>query len=138
LLRRVALVRTDVSEEPGASFIRVTKLGALGTTQAATSNRVRRENLKSYAVNIVLRSLILSILMMEAILSSETWVLIKATRRHIPADGTLHAKMLSTEVHRQSSKVVSLPTASIMRHAVAQCLRHYATSRRSRIRDLMT
>jgi hypothetical protein len=38
-LRRVALVRTDVSEEPGASFIRVTKIGALGTTQAATSNR---------------------------------------------------------------------------------------------------
>jgi hypothetical protein len=34
----VALVRTDVSEEPGAS-IRVTKIGELGTTQAATSNR---------------------------------------------------------------------------------------------------
>jgi hypothetical protein len=31
LLRRVALVRTDVSEEPGASFIRVTKIGELGT-----------------------------------------------------------------------------------------------------------
>jgi hypothetical protein len=39
MLRRVAFVRTDVSEEPGASFIRVTKIGALGTTQAATSNR---------------------------------------------------------------------------------------------------
>jgi predicted proteasome-type protease len=39
LLRRVALVRTDVSEEPGASFIRVAKIGALGTTQAVTSNR---------------------------------------------------------------------------------------------------
>jgi hypothetical protein len=39
LLRRVALVRTDVSEVPGASFIRVTKIGELGTTQAATSNR---------------------------------------------------------------------------------------------------
>jgi hypothetical protein len=39
LLRRVALVRTDVSVEPGASFIRVTKIGAVGTTQAATSNR---------------------------------------------------------------------------------------------------
>jgi hypothetical protein len=38
LLRRVAVVRTDVSEEPGASFIRVTKIGELGTTQAATSN----------------------------------------------------------------------------------------------------
>jgi hypothetical protein len=35
----VALVRTDVSEEPGASFIRVTKIGELGTTQAATSKR---------------------------------------------------------------------------------------------------
>jgi hypothetical protein len=39
LLRSVALVRTDVSEEPGASFIRDTKIGELGTTQAATSNR---------------------------------------------------------------------------------------------------
>jgi hypothetical protein len=39
MLRRVALVRIDVSEEPGTSFIRVTKIGALGTTQAATSNR---------------------------------------------------------------------------------------------------
>jgi hypothetical protein len=39
LLRRVALVRTDVSEKPGASFIRVTKICELGTTQAAISNR---------------------------------------------------------------------------------------------------
>jgi hypothetical protein len=39
LLRRVAHVRTDVSEEPGASFIRVTKIGEQGTTEAATSNR---------------------------------------------------------------------------------------------------
>jgi hypothetical protein len=39
MLRCVALVRTDVSEEPGASFIRVTRIGELGTTKAATSNR---------------------------------------------------------------------------------------------------
>jgi hypothetical protein len=39
MLRRVALVRTDVSEEPGASFIRVTRIGELGTTLAVTSNR---------------------------------------------------------------------------------------------------
>jgi hypothetical protein len=45
----VALVRTDVSEEHGASFIRVTKIGELGTTQAATSNRrtLRRVFLRS-------------------------------------------------------------------------------------------
>jgi hypothetical protein len=39
MLRRVALVRTDVSEEPSASFIRVTRIDELGTTQAATNNR---------------------------------------------------------------------------------------------------
>jgi hypothetical protein len=35
----VWLVRTDVSEEPSASIIRVTTIGELGTTLAATSNR---------------------------------------------------------------------------------------------------
>jgi hypothetical protein len=49
MLRRVALVRTDVLEEPGASFIRVTKIGELGTTQEDTILHIhRRENLKSY------------------------------------------------------------------------------------------
>jgi hypothetical protein len=39
MLRRVALVRTYVSEEPSASFIRVTRIGELGTTLAVASNR---------------------------------------------------------------------------------------------------
>jgi hypothetical protein len=39
MLRPVALVRTDVSEERSASFIRVTRIGELGTTLAVTSNR---------------------------------------------------------------------------------------------------
>jgi hypothetical protein len=39
LLRRVALVRTDVLEELSAFFIRVTRIGELGTTLAVTSNR---------------------------------------------------------------------------------------------------
>jgi hypothetical protein len=39
MLRRVALVRTDVSEELSASFIRVTRIGELATTLAVTSNR---------------------------------------------------------------------------------------------------
>jgi hypothetical protein len=39
MLRRVALVRADVSEELSASFIRVTRIGELGTTLALTSNR---------------------------------------------------------------------------------------------------
>jgi hypothetical protein len=39
MLRRVALVRADVSEELSASFIRVTRIGELGRTLAVTSNR---------------------------------------------------------------------------------------------------
>jgi hypothetical protein len=38
-LSRVALVRTDVSKERSASIIRVTRIGELGTTLAATSMR---------------------------------------------------------------------------------------------------
>jgi hypothetical protein len=45
MLRRVALVRTDVSEELSASIIRTTRIGELGYL-AITSNRcsVRRRN----------------------------------------------------------------------------------------------
>jgi hypothetical protein len=48
MLRRVALVRTDVSEEPSASIIRATKIGELGASLAVTSNRrTLRRNTKS-------------------------------------------------------------------------------------------
>jgi hypothetical protein len=50
MLRRVASVKTDVSEEPSASFIRLTRIGELGTTLAVTIHR--RENLKSYNYNL--------------------------------------------------------------------------------------
>jgi hypothetical protein len=36
MLRRVALVRTDISEEIIASFSRVTRIGELGTTLTVT------------------------------------------------------------------------------------------------------
>jgi hypothetical protein len=39
MLHRVALVRTDVSEELSTYLIRVTRIGELGTTLAVTSNR---------------------------------------------------------------------------------------------------
>jgi hypothetical protein len=56
MLRRLALVRTDVSEELSTSFIRVAGIGELGRTLAVTINRrtlrtkyqVTKGNLKSY------------------------------------------------------------------------------------------
>jgi hypothetical protein len=38
MLCHVALVRTDVSEELSAFFIRMTRIGELGTMLAVTSN----------------------------------------------------------------------------------------------------
>jgi hypothetical protein len=38
MLRRVALVRTDVSEELSASFIRVTRIGELGNVGSYKSH----------------------------------------------------------------------------------------------------
>jgi hypothetical protein len=52
MLRRVALVRIDVSEELSASFIRATRIGELGTALAVPEDTIlhshRRENLKSF------------------------------------------------------------------------------------------
>jgi hypothetical protein len=41
MIRRVALVRTEVSEKISASIISVTRIGELGTTLAVTSNRCK-------------------------------------------------------------------------------------------------
>jgi hypothetical protein len=44
MLRHMALVRTDVSEELSASFVRVTRISELGTPLAVTSNRRTHPN----------------------------------------------------------------------------------------------
>jgi hypothetical protein len=73
MLRRVGLVRTDVSEELSASFIRITRIGELGTTLAVTSNRRSVRRLLVTA-NVVPSSSIIVTLMKEALSSSETSV----------------------------------------------------------------
>jgi hypothetical protein len=66
MLRRVALVRTDLSEKRTASFIKVTRIGELGTMLAVTSNRrTLGRNTKS--------------------------VLTRATRRRNPEEAILHS-----------------------------------------------
>jgi hypothetical protein len=72
MLRRVALVRTDASEEPSASFFRVTRIGELGTTLAATSNRCTLRTSQLVAASVVPSSRILVTLKKEALSSSDT------------------------------------------------------------------
>jgi hypothetical protein len=57
MLRRVALVGTDVSEEFSASIIRVTRIGELGTLPA-TSNRctLRRNTRRNIVKDDILHS----------------------------------------------------------------------------------
>jgi hypothetical protein len=72
MLRRVALVKTDDSEERIASSLR-SVLRLLVTA------------------NVVPSLPLLVTLMMEAIRSSETWGLTRATRRNIPEYGIPHS-----------------------------------------------
>jgi hypothetical protein len=50
MLHRVPLVRTDISEDLSPSFIRVIRIGELGTKLAGTSNRrTLRASVASYS-----------------------------------------------------------------------------------------
>jgi hypothetical protein len=93
LLRRVSLVRTDVSEAPGSSETSVlTRTTRRNNPEDTIFHSHRLENLKSY--NVVSSSPILVTLMKEALSSSETSVLTRATWRNIPEDTILHSHRL--------------------------------------------
>jgi hypothetical protein len=89
MLRHVALVRTDVSEELSASFIRMTRICELGML-AVTNNRCMLVTTNVHSTPVLVT------LMMEALNSSEMSVLTRATRREIPEYGNLHS-------HRQEN-----------------------------------
>jgi hypothetical protein len=82
MLRRVALVRTDVLEDRSASIIRVTRIGELGTLERASVAGYGEHC--SYLAD-------LSNLMLEALRSSESSVLARPTPRPVSEDDILHS-----------------------------------------------
>jgi hypothetical protein len=90
--RRLALVRTDFSKERIASIIRAGVLRLL-----------------------VPKSQILVTSMMEAVRSSETSTLTRATQRHIPEDGILEHVCAESCVQQAHSSFSSLSSAPAMR-----------------------
>jgi cobalamin synthase len=86
ILRLAALVETDVLEERIASIIRVTRIGEQGTLA------VFLRSVLQLLVNtsVVPSSHILVTLMVEALRSSETSVLTRATRSNTQEDGVFH------------------------------------------------
>jgi hypothetical protein len=113
MLRRAALLRTDVSGELSASIIGVTRIAELGKTVTVASNQctlfvfLRSMRQLLVATNVVPSSPILVTLMMEPLSSSETSVLTRATSvtsqktpffRRIKACGS-HALHSSSHTH---------------------------------------
>jgi hypothetical protein len=107
MLRRMALARTDVSEERITCIIRVTRIGELGTMLAVTSNRntLRTTNVSDERIAFIRikESASLTLFLPRRFLPSRWW------RRHVPT---------KQEPHGVTSQKTALFIFNLLRHGI--------------------
>jgi hypothetical protein len=113
MLCYMTLVRMEVSEERITSIIGLTRIGELGTSAITSKwSTLWRNTIFHSVLQLLLTAnvpslLILVTMMMEAICSSKTSVLTRATQHNIPEDGIRHSH------HREDLKSYNRRITSI-------------------------
>jgi hypothetical protein len=129
---RVALVRTDVSEERSASIIRVTRISELKKYIF-----LRSVCQLLVTANVVPSSPILVTLMMEVLRSSETSVLMTATQGNISEDGILHKHLCLLQLAFDSCSSAYVASCPFCGYLVLQGLYSFLLLLKRRIIDIL-
>jgi hypothetical protein len=125
MLGRVALVGTDISEELSASFIRVTRIGELGTTLDVTSNRCTLlRNTTWYIFWLVFEDFMLPLKSMKNIVWRHGTPLLMVVTANVPSSLILFTLMIGSDEFLRN-------VSSYKKNKVSNLRRRHSSQRKS-------